>query len=263
MKMHVISFLAWTLHAVTQSVSAQDVPTFPVTSTFDVDHDGWTTPSVAVEWLADNSNPGGFLYHNDVPGGTSSGFAPAKFLGDWSSLDEQGLLLYDHKVISTGAFRARSPYRVRISGPNAAATWTGPQPSTDSYGDWITLRIPIKQSSWQLTSGTWEALLSNVTALEIQIEQFDNYNFSWRDQNAIDNVILTKTPPQTPPAATISFQPVVSFLAELGNQYIIEASDDMQTYIPPHAVVGKGSYFQYTDKRTIEKRQFYRIRIQN
>jgi hypothetical protein len=52
-------------------------------------------------------NGGGYVRIGDTGGVLSKAFAPATFLGDWSSLDGTGTLMFDLRVLSSSGNRDR------------------------------------------------------------------------------------------------------------------------------------------------------------
>ncbi len=86
-----------------------------------------------------------------------------------------------------------------IQGPGGAASFvTDPlkvRPSTEA---WVEVIVPIIESEWQVTSGNWQDLITDVSLLDIEIELVFNGNplsqANDRDQDAIDNVRLVSVP---------------------------------------------------------------------
>ena len=76
-----------------------------------------------------------------------------------------------------------------ISGPGGQATYTGPAPQTA----WATYTAPINASSWTVNSGTWDAILKDVTSVKIRIEGVLNTANGALDVDGIDNVRLQGT----------------------------------------------------------------------
>jgi len=164
-----------------------------------MDLDGWTsnTPS-EVTWAASGGNPGGYARHEDSSSEGTFLWAPAKFLGDWSSLDGTGSLSFDHKLFTSGAgVRTIAPYTVLLSGPAGAAEWTSPGPSGTPPFDtpWLSFTANLVESEWTITQGSWTALLADVTQLEIIIEIIDSTGPGppW-DISGLDNIVLTGEP---------------------------------------------------------------------
>jgi hypothetical protein len=69
---------------------------------------------------------------------------------------------------------------VIITGATGTATWTGPMPTIDKKTGleaWETITVPLTQSApgWTVSKGTTlNAILNDVTKLEIQIELVNN-----------------------------------------------------------------------------------------
>jgi hypothetical protein len=88
-----------------------------VASTFDSGLDGWTSNTPAeISWQASGGNPGGYVRFTDVSGDSTEIYAPAKFLGDWSGLDEVGLIAFDHRIYRVGVNPTFWPYRIALTG---------------------------------------------------------------------------------------------------------------------------------------------------
>lgn len=165
---------------------------FVVQSTFDAGLEGWTSNIPAeISYASTGGNPGGYIRFEDFSGYRTYLIAPAKFLGDWSTLDEQGILCYDHKVFQTGTYDEAIPYEVTIRGPSGSANWKGATPTGQT--GWVIQVVPIRQEAWTVLSGTWSGLLSDVDTLEITIEQFSNPSTPF-DTCGIDNIELLPEP---------------------------------------------------------------------
>src|SRR5688572_11907373 len=68
-------------------VGASSVAADTISSTFDVDADGWTTTNVVPVFTPAGGNPGGFLLVDNPETTITEMIAPAKFLGDLSLLN--------------------------------------------------------------------------------------------------------------------------------------------------------------------------------
>lgn len=178
---------------------AQDVapPAIPVESTFDANLGGWTGHPSEVSWVSTGGNPDGFARWQDAVSASPPLTAPNEFLGNWSSLDGVGFISYDQKIFSTGSFTSRGSFKVGISGPGGSATWYGPQAPNSCPGQpgcgWTTYFVPIIESEWTLTSGSWSALLSEVNGLVIHPELYSN--ILGTETQGIDNVRLAIAAP--------------------------------------------------------------------
>jgi hypothetical protein len=172
-----------------QSVNAQYA-----SSTFDTGLDGWTSDAPQITWEASGGNPDGYVRFSDEGAGGTHVLAPQKFLGDWSSLDGMESISFDHRLFDVGSGTVGFlPYDVGISGPGGEATWEGPTPSGPT--DWLSVIVPLTQDEWSITSGAWEALLSNVTEFRIRIEVVNNAaGHPSGEIDGIDNVVLTPEP---------------------------------------------------------------------
>jgi hypothetical protein len=166
-----------------------------ICSTFDTDLEAWTCDTSGCSWAATGGNPDGHLRFDEGGDGTTEAIAPDTFWGDWTDLDGVGNIFYDHSIISegTGVF-GYDPYYVRISGPGGSAEWEGDTPSGAT--SWLLITAPLVESEWTVTSGTWSALLADVTDLRIRIELVQNSGGANDEVDGIDNVCLhTKSGP--------------------------------------------------------------------
>jgi hypothetical protein len=94
----------------------------PVVSRFNSGLDGWYSSAPQnISFVSQGGNPGGFVQFNDQTGFDPFIFAPSSFLGDWRYLDGQGVLEFDHKIISLGD-NPFSPvhYQVSLTGPGGS-----------------------------------------------------------------------------------------------------------------------------------------------
>ncbi|MBL8745452.1 MAG: hypothetical protein JNK58_03755 [Phycisphaerae bacterium] len=165
----------------------------PAFSNFDDGPQGWTFPS-GTEWRSTGGNSAGHLYGAmpDEQNITAGAFAPAEFLGNWTSLDGSGSISFDYRRFSNGETpRAFFPLTIQIAGPGGNATWNGP--IINKPGDWTTYIAPINQAAWTLDDGDWNELLADVTVFYIQLELVVNDGLI-DDTAGIDNVSLIPAP---------------------------------------------------------------------
>ncbi|MCP4707251.1 MAG: hypothetical protein GY869_01385, partial [Planctomycetes bacterium] len=150
-------------------------------------------------------NKGGFLKITDGSG-YSSAFAPSKFLGDWSTLDNNGYVTIDLRIISRSGSGFGSFEFIRITGPGGSAYVN--IDTADLHAAslvWETYQFPLNTSVWTVDSGTWSGLLANVTECIINIEFFNNSetigldNFSRRSNSCppIDDTVQAQHPDVT------------------------------------------------------------------
>lgn len=168
---------------------------------------GWGSNTPAqISWGATGGNPGGYARFEDASGDATFIIAPSNFLGDWTNV---GVLTYDHRVIDPGDNAVFDDlHQVDISGPGGAASWfgsTSPGPT-----GWLTISVPIKESLWTITSGSWADLLPNVTFLDNRIELVTNKGGSKPEISGIDNVCLSTVP--EPSSSAFVIVVAVSFL---------------------------------------------------
>jgi hypothetical protein len=184
-----VVFIGCGLGLLAVAASAQPI-SLPVTSTFDGDLDGWTEEDCCLSYASSGGHPGGYASFFDGSFATDTHIlAPAKFLGDWSALDDAGALSWDHTVVDFGSFVELATLGAVISGPGGQAVFDSrilPWP-----GEWQTIVAPLLRSQWTMRSGTWSALLANVTEVRIQIEAVVWDQDEWpQEQTGIDNVRL-------------------------------------------------------------------------
>ena len=160
-----------------------------VNSAFETGLDGWTlVGNGALSHQSSDGNPGGFAFWRDIAGPNGDGWAvaPAKFLGSWSSFTNNGVVRWDHRIINPDGTTIQNG-RTEIRGPGGSAYYQSP---TQMNSNWTTFSVPLKQSSWSLTSGTWTGLMNNVTNLRIRLEAVWG---SGSDTDGIDNVLVGTT----------------------------------------------------------------------
>jgi len=120
-------------------------------------------------------NGGGYVKISDKSGVYSTAIVPAKFLGDWSSLDNSGYVTIDLRIISRSGSAFGTSEFIRISGPGGSAYITlDPSDLPESSWIWKTFVYEINSSVWTVDSGTWADLLSNVTDCQINLEFYDS-----------------------------------------------------------------------------------------
>ncbi len=112
--------------------------------------------------------------------------APAAFLGDWLDLEAVGSLSWQQIILHPGEGGIPLVATAVISGPAGSAVY---QSANYVSLSWQTFSVPIAAASWQVT-GSWAALLANVTDLRIRIEGVVNTAGTLRDSCALDNVVL-------------------------------------------------------------------------
>jgi len=161
-------------------------------STFDTGFDGWGAlpgETTSLSHMMTGGNPGGYI--NNVDTGPTSGniVAPAEFTGDWSSLDGSGLLSWDFNMFDPGVGTVLD-LRAYIFGPGGSATYlSGIVPP---QGSWISVAASIMESVWNVDTGNWNSILSDVTELRLMIENV--VTTARFETTGIDNVFLSNEP---------------------------------------------------------------------
>jgi hypothetical protein len=156
---------------------------------FDAGLEGWTAVGDgSISWQAIGGNPGGYLRAVDPAYGINTdAVAPTPFLGDWSALNGIAILSSDLTVISGGGLDEGPMFQ--ISGPEGAAYVRWSPTAGPPHGQWGTFAVPLKESEWVITRGTWGGLLSDVTSLQIDLEFIGGV-----ETTGLDNVVLTPEP---------------------------------------------------------------------
>lgn len=132
-------------------------------------------------------NPGGFLRMVDQASGDVCWVvAPASYHGDWHGTTALSADL-TQLSLSGGEFSAAE---FVISGPGGQYTRTFSE--RPPLGAWRTFGTPLIESLWTRNSGSWDALLDNVTDLKILLEYING-----PETNGLDNVALTGDCQQT------------------------------------------------------------------
>ena len=162
-----------------------------VTSTFDFGLEGWLIiGDNAGGWVGVGGNPDGFLNVADLAtGAINIASAPPKFLGDWSAMTSTDTLAFDvHFVNTSGGALVAPSWIFRIEGPGGAATGITPG-VTPPQGVWSTFKVSLDPADWTIVSGTWGAILADVTALKLYVEYVNG-----DEEVRVDNVSLSSTP---------------------------------------------------------------------
>lgn len=167
--------------------------TLPQTSTFDTDLDGWTLLGPAYEslqWVPSEDGPGGCLFLRSTGPGLAQISAPSRFLGSWSFLERRAALTWDQRFSADFGYQGHvSAFAAGISGPGGSALFVSGQ--SPLIYRWVHVVAPLVPERWQMQSGSWPALLANVTQVWIRIELVQGY----ASTHYIDNVALATLSP--------------------------------------------------------------------
>ncbi|MFT7670448.1 MAG: hypothetical protein ACI8X5_003157 [Planctomycetota bacterium] len=167
-----------------------------VESNFDSGPEGWefecngSCASTGGTWSGSLGNPGGCLRFMDPSSPTTFAKAPADYHGDWSTLDGNGILRFEHRVVSHASGCGHKGYSVILEGPGGKAQWAGAQ---TEHSGWQVVNVPIHSAAWNVQSGTWSGLLSDIGSLSIAIEVINNSTSTCSgsgEECRLDNVSL-------------------------------------------------------------------------
>ena len=164
-----------------------------VETTFDADLEGWAVFGDNVFYWTDGAgNPGGCLQiDDDAIGEWGLATAPPAYLGDWSAFAPTDSLVYDAIHIPLGSQTGNPPVMFRIEGPGGAATAT--QAGFPAHV-WNHFAIPIDPTAWEMQTGTWTGLISNVTAVELAAEMIVGDEVVLMDNVRLDGDPLPTSP---------------------------------------------------------------------
>ncbi len=169
-----------------------------ITSTFDVDSDGWTFTAVAtpitVNYQSTGGNPGGYAsvtYASNAAATVQNWIAPAKFRGSHlvRSLGMSFKFDLQQSVAGSGAgfdvIIRNGSNNIYLSGitpkPAVAPAWTSYSFKLDETGGWIYSAGATVATRYQIQS-----ILANVTSIEIRGTYATNAAYV----SGIDNVVL-------------------------------------------------------------------------
>ncbi|MEL6652056.1 MAG: laminin B domain-containing protein [Bacteroidota bacterium] len=136
------------------------------------------------------ANPGSSLRVADnATGDINYAIAPSKYLGDWSTnLSTDDSISVDIYVESTDPDTLVDDFpAIQLIGPGGAAiVFDGLNLPRNV---WNRISVPLDSSAWIIESGSWEALMQNVTLLRIRAEYITG------DEDVyLDNIQLSLSP---------------------------------------------------------------------
>ncbi|MCA9302563.1 MAG: hypothetical protein KC996_00425 [Phycisphaerales bacterium] len=161
--------------------------------------EGWTyasgTGGGEYEVPLFGGNPGGFVQYVDGTDGSAPPpqiFAPAEYLGDYTSY-VGGYFEYDI-ILSTPPTVPGEPLnypRLRLVGADGSEARIIADYLVDD--SWQTVHVNIVESEWEMVTGTWAGLISNVSAVKLGGDVITGSG----PEGGFDNFVLVPAAPTT------------------------------------------------------------------
>ena len=219
--------------------------------------DGWTlVGNGSLSHNMTGGNPDGYAHWQDNfgPNGDGWAVAPAKFLGSWQSYTNSGVVTWDHRIINPDGTTILYA-RAEVSGPSGAAYYQSPVLMNTN---WTSFSVPLKQSSWSITSGSWAGMITNVTSFKIRLEAVWGGGY---DSDGIDNVWVGMTNQVTAniaPAVEIFFATVTGMIHQVQYCTDLVQSNWMNLGSP---IAGDGQEKSVYDSTRSGTSRLYRVTI--
>lgn len=119
-------------------------------------------------------NPPNSIEIGDASGELSYGYAPPKFRGDMTTLNDTGVISFDIKDITGLTEYSLPTHLMRLAGPGGEATYPVTEADAEAVKNtWNSFSILLDESLWTVTAGSWNDLLANVTVIEIALEFYN------------------------------------------------------------------------------------------
>lgn len=153
-------------------------------SEFSIGVEDWTGSGGNLVYINDG-NSGGFLRLDDTQNTEMSLSAPSKFLGDLSFFKD-GILSFDATEFSNrpaGTFSSFGEVTLSSSADSITVD-LAPEPDAPIKDIWTTYSIKLSATEWGVSEARWEALLADITSININLESgaqiqesvgFDNF----------------------------------------------------------------------------------------
>ena len=156
-----------------------------IISTFEVDDEGWGANNVIINHQASGGNPGGFLEVTDL---AFESFirAPSKFLGNRSTSNGGSISFDVIKISGTGDPGGGTGNVTLRSGSDFAVL----KLIESIPGTWTNASAPLTAAAWGKSQSAWDALLANLTAIEIVVDPTNSAG----DVSGFDNFRMTVIP---------------------------------------------------------------------
>jgi len=118
-----------------------------------------------------DGNRGGFMQVSDRTSTEGYAFAPSRFLGDWSSLDGDGRVTVDVRILTSTGTNLGSPEFLRLSGPGGSAhVAVDASDLPNNSRVWKKFTFVLDPAVWTVDSGSWSALLASVTECRLDTD---------------------------------------------------------------------------------------------
>lgn len=169
--------------------------------------DGWAFQGQGgVSNISSGGSPWRYLQIDNNNSGTAYAFAPTKFLGNWTQVENVADICFDMMVSDYTGSTILDDSFLRISGPGGVARIPMTTNVENAFGQWYSFTFPIQSASWTMVSGTWGALIDDVTEIRVCLEFTDGSETVGFDDFCISNL---------PPVADFLVDPGYTFV---GNQ---------------------------------------------
>ncbi len=132
-----------------------------------------------------------------------------------------GAIDFDFSVL--GIEPGPNPFEVVASGPGGSMRWTAANPNT--LLPWTRFHIPIRPTSWTVTSGDFASILADVTDFKIRVRIFSDTG--WGTVIGIDNVVQSVQATHLAPA-NYTVQQGLHFGGDLASLFF---SDNIPFYV--------------------------------
>lgn len=167
-----------------------------ILSSFDSSLEGWaSSPGGTVVFRSSGGNPGGFLEQTDIDLTDMFAIAPNKFLGDRRSF-AGGFIAFDARHVG-GNGELYPPFGIVTLRNGANFVSADMAPPGNPTTDWRSYRIDLDATSFGTSVSNLNAILSNLTSLEVTLES----RVGSVEVTGFDNFSLTSVP--EPSSATV------------------------------------------------------------
>ncbi len=157
----------------------------------------------SVSNITSGGSPGKYLKIDNNNSATAYAYAPTKFLGNWTQVENAADICFDLMVSDYTGSTLLDDAFLRISGPGGVARIPMTTNVENAFGQWYSFTFPIQAASWTMVSGSWGALMDEVTEMIVCLEFTDGSETVGFDDFCISDL---------PPVADFSADPVYTFV---------------------------------------------------